>query len=106
MSFVSALLRHEVDDRLGSGATGKQDIKSHAFMAGIPTYHILFNRSGLYTIGRDKRCKKLAKEHARNEGGGLRAGAESARGLGSPVQNILYETLFFCWTRARRRACV
>eukprot|EP00903_Cladosiphon_okamuranus_P021659 g19913.t1 len=35
VSFVSALLRHEVEDRLGSGPTGKEDIKSHAFMAGI-----------------------------------------------------------------------
>eukprot|EP00752_Nemacystus_decipiens_P006545 g5895.t1 len=35
VSFVSALLRHEVENRLGSGPTGKQDIKSHAFMAGI-----------------------------------------------------------------------
>lgn len=34
VSFVSALLRHEVENRLGSGPTGKEDIKSHAFMAG------------------------------------------------------------------------
>ncbi len=35
VSFVSALLRHEVADRLGSGPTGKEDIKSHTFMAGM-----------------------------------------------------------------------
>lgn len=35
---MSALLRHEVEDRLGSGPTGKQDMKSHAFMAGMVGY--------------------------------------------------------------------
>lgn len=36
VSFVSALLRHDVHQRLGSGPNGKEGIKSHAFMAGKP----------------------------------------------------------------------
>ncbi|CAN0270350.1 unnamed protein product, partial [Pylaiella littoralis] len=35
VSFVASLLRHEVSERLGTGPTGKEDIKSHSFMAGI-----------------------------------------------------------------------
>ncbi|CAM9360489.1 unnamed protein product, partial [Hapterophycus canaliculatus] len=34
VAFVSALLRHDVKERLGSGPEGKEGIKSHAFMAG------------------------------------------------------------------------
>eukprot|EP00904_Undaria_pinnatifida_P008076 jgi/Undpi1/4399/HiC_scaffold_17.g07756.m1 len=36
IDFVSVLLRHDIDRRLGSGPTGKEDIKSHQFMEGIP----------------------------------------------------------------------
>ncbi|CAN0307215.1 unnamed protein product [Ectocarpus sp. 6 AP-2014] len=35
VSFVPALLRHDVHERLGSGPNGKEGIKSHAFMADI-----------------------------------------------------------------------
>ncbi|CAM9404935.1 unnamed protein product [Ascophyllum nodosum] len=35
VAFTSALLRHNVIDRLGFGPMGKDNIKSHRFMAGI-----------------------------------------------------------------------
>ena len=34
VAFTSALLRHNVIDRLGFGPMGKDNIKSHRFMAG------------------------------------------------------------------------
>ncbi|CAM9844290.1 unnamed protein product, partial [Laminaria digitata] len=36
VAFVSSLLLHDVDKRLGSGPTGKEDIKTHPFLEGIP----------------------------------------------------------------------
>lgn len=74
VSFVSALLRHEVEDRLGSGATGKQDIKSHAFMAGTididhgwkdKTRHdyMITHHCHQYIRGRcDRRRRRLEKQ--------------------------------------------
>ena len=41
MSFVSALLLHEVGKRLGSGPTGKEDIKNHRFLEGGGAVHML-----------------------------------------------------------------
>ena len=34
VSFVSALLVHDGDARLGMGPTGKEDLKNHPFMEG------------------------------------------------------------------------
>lgn len=34
VSFISALLRHDVDERLGCGPGGKENIMSHKFFAG------------------------------------------------------------------------
>ena len=41
VSFVSALLLHEVGKRLGSGPTGKEDIKNHRFLEGGGAVHML-----------------------------------------------------------------
>lgn len=46
VSFVSSLLRHDENDRLGSGSTSKSDIKNHRFFAGKPKRGVsLMNRA-------------------------------------------------------------
>lgn len=57
VSFVASLLRHEVSERLGTGPTGKEDIKSHSFMAGL--VHLVHIRTRALTV--PGRCRAFRR---------------------------------------------